>query len=295
MTSSRRFSDAVRAKSDFHRCNRARFARAALSCVARLPRVSTFAPSANVRRMIAQDAAPGSSTPRERSPSRLARPILATRSTVLSRPFCRRGGERVERRGKALAARRRRGERLQGRRIGVDQRLVADLGLADRLDFLQAAGATSARTLRRRSHSTPSSALGETRKHHAVERPHRAADLGHQHVAQGRQRGVERAAAPATQPLRREREALGHVDAVIAVADQAVDVAQIDPVLDDAAGDRQDDVAAPGVGKALHRGASHSGAGQATSTASNSFSSSSSAMIVSVAPTISSEVKKLPT
>ncbi len=201
--------------------------------------------------------------------------------------------ERVERGGEALAVRRRRGESLQRRRVSVDQRLVANLGVADRLDFFQT---IAKHPLEGGGVDVVDAfeSVGETREHHAVERAHRSADLRHQHIAERRQRSRERLRL-AAQPIRRKREPFGHIHAVIAVADQAVDVAQIGAVLDDPLGDRQNDVATACVGEALHWVVSYSGAGQATSTASSSLSSLSSAMIVRVAPTISRDVKKLPT
>ena len=93
--------------------------------------------------------------------------------------------------------------------------------------------------------------LGNLGEHDAIERPHGAADLRHQHGAEHVERRRQRLVL-ALQALRGHAEALGHVDAVIAIADLTVDLAEIGPVFDDALGHCQDDVAGRCVVECLH-------------------------------------------
>ena len=194
--------------------------------------------------MMLQDAAPASSEPRERSPRRLARPSLAT----MSAGALERGGGLVlhgaEAGGEIAPLPVRALERLARRREHVDQRLVADLGLAEIGDRVLA-GAERARERAGIERIPILDDVADLEEERSVERAHRAADLVEQRVADHAAGLGERGLAP-VEALDHHAEALAHVDAVITVAGRAVDLGELVLGGDDRARDVDRDRAGAG-------------------------------------------------
>ena len=127
-------------------------------------------------------------------------------------------------------------------------------------------------------------------EHNTIKWPHRTADLGHEHRAE-RIEGSSQRFILSLQAFSSHVEALGHVDAVIPVADFPINFTEIGAIFDNPVGHCEYNVSGCCVIKCLHRSLPYRMMVHCTSTSSNSFSSLSSAMTVSVAPTISSDVK----
>jgi hypothetical protein len=121
------------------------------------------------------------------------------------------GDQGVERIAERLPVCRRLVEGLDAGDEGVEQRLVADLGRADRLDAGKA-GMQHPAEGRGVDLFHALDGFRKFREHDAVERAHRAADLRHQHGAE-RIEGLGKRGVLALQPLGGHAEALGHVHA----------------------------------------------------------------------------------